>query len=134
MKKSKRQVIDYIREYAEGAEEAQGELVFDNVNYGVGFKVYVDQDNTIWMMEYTGSKVQEWAYKFYRLDDDCDDGFGNDNDSLVEILKAEVAKVAPKYDYPEGRELSCGHVVYYAHEVMSASMGSCCEACYDRMS
>jgi len=41
---------------------------------------------------------------------------------------------APQPDYPDGRELACGHVVHYKHEVMSASLGSSCEMCYDRMS
>ena len=37
-------------------------------------------------------------------------------------------------DYPEGRKLACGCVVYSQHEVMSASLGSSCGQCYDRMS
>jgi len=41
---------------------------------------------------------------------------------------------ARRDDYPNGRELDCGHVVFNQYEVMSASLGSSCEACYDRMS
>lgn len=37
-------------------------------------------------------------------------------------------------DYPDGRRLSCGCTVYWKHEVMSASRGSSCFNCYDRMS
>ena len=37
-------------------------------------------------------------------------------------------------DYPNGRELDCGHVVYNAVEVMTASLGASCSECYDRMS
>lgn len=37
-------------------------------------------------------------------------------------------------DYPQGRKLDCGCVVYNKINVMSASMGSSCSNCYDRMS
>lgn len=37
-------------------------------------------------------------------------------------------------DYPDGRKLACGCIAYNSHEVMSASLGSSCEGCYDRMS
>jgi hypothetical protein len=37
-------------------------------------------------------------------------------------------------DYPNGRKLDCGHIVYEAVEVTSASLGSSCPDCYDRMS
>lgn len=37
-------------------------------------------------------------------------------------------------DYPDGRKLACGCIVYSQHEVMSASLGSSCGSCYDRMS
>lgn len=40
----------------------------------------------------------------------------------------------PEPDYPDGRLLDCGHVVYWANNVMSASNGSSCLDCYDRMS
>lgn len=39
-----------------------------------------------------------------------------------------------KLDYPNGRKLDCGCTVYYQSEVMSASMGTSCQNCYDRMS
>lgn len=37
-------------------------------------------------------------------------------------------------DYPDGRELGCGCIVNWKHEVMSASMGTACSYCYDSMS
>lgn len=48
-----------------------------------------------------------------------------------------AAKPAPRVrldDYPDGRKLACGCVVYSQYEVMSASLGSSCGSCYDRMS
>ena len=37
-------------------------------------------------------------------------------------------------DYPAGRKLDCGCTVYSQNEVMTASFGSSCSECYDRMS
>lgn len=37
-------------------------------------------------------------------------------------------------NYPNGRVLDCGCVVYYSSHVMSSSRGSSCIDCYDRMS
>jgi len=47
----------------------------------------------------------------------------------------EAARLQPRRapDYPSGRKLSCDCTVYYAHEIMSAAMGSSCFHCYDRM-
>lgn len=47
---------------------------------------------------------------------------------------ARAAQPAPQPDYPNGRKLDCGHVVYWKSEVMSASRGTSCPDCYDRMS
>jgi len=49
------------------------------------------------------------------------------------IAKREHAE-KPQLDYPEGRVLDCGCTVYSKREVMSASLGSSCQDCYDRMS
>jgi hypothetical protein len=48
----------------------------------------------------------------------------------------EAARLAGRRspDYPNGRKLSCGHTVYWKSDVMSASLGSSCPDCYDRMS
>lgn len=59
----------------------------------------------------------------------CRDGEAYDRKVAARKAKAEAAK-----DWPEGRKLSCGHVVYYSSQVMSASRGSSCADCYDRMS
>jgi len=37
-------------------------------------------------------------------------------------------------DYPAGRRLTCGHIVYNSVEVMHASLGTACADCYDRLS
>lgn len=131
---NKKQAIEYIREYGKEANKVAGNLIFSNVRYGVGFEVYVDENNTIWLAQETGSDVPEWMYRYWELVDDCDAGSGNDNANLIEILKAAVVKPAHKYDYPDGRELDCGCTVYFSHEVMSASLGTSCQNCYDRMS
>jgi hypothetical protein len=50
-------------------------------------------------------------------------------------LAAATTQSQPKAnDYPNGRKLNCGHTVYDAWQVMSASLGSSCERCFDRMS
>ena len=48
-------------------------------------------------------------------------------------VKPEPRQPRPD-DYPNGRKLSCGCTVYNRSEVMSASLGSSCQDCYDRMS
>lgn len=37
-------------------------------------------------------------------------------------------------DYPEGRRLDCGCLVFLETNVMNASLGTSCPDCYDRMS
>ena len=49
-------------------------------------------------------------------------------------LEAARLQPWPAPDYPDGRKLSCGCTVYRKVEVMSASLGSSCFNCYDRMS
>ena len=58
------------------------------------------------------------------------------NGRLEEMRAAMVSRPKPAIhqDYPTGRVLDCGCTVYDSHEVMSASTGSACESCYDRMS
>lgn len=52
----------------------------------------------------------------------------------IDQERAAQPKPAPKLDYPQGRKLDCGHTVYHQSEVMSASLGTSCPDCYDRMS
>jgi len=54
--------------------------------------------------------------------------------SIGAELEAVQLQPRPAPDYPEGRKLACGCTVYYKHEVMSASLGSSCFNCFDRMS
>ena len=65
-------------------------------------------------------------------------GIGEAGQVAETSIEAEIeaAQLQPrrKPDYPEGRRLSCGCTVYHSHEVMSASLGSSCFNCYDRMS
>jgi len=53
-----------------------------------------------------------------------------DDMEAAQIMRRQMR--AP--DYPQGRRLDCGHVVYYRSHVMGASLGSACADCYDRMS
>lgn len=68
------------------------------------------------------------------------DGFGigeaGQAPATTPLDELEAAKLQrlPQPDYPNGRKLSCGCVVYYRSHVMSASLGSACPDCYDRMS
>ncbi len=52
----------------------------------------------------------------------------------IDQERAVQPKPARTPDYPTGRKLGCGCTVYYQSEVMSASMGTSCPDCYDRMS
>ena len=55
---------------------------------------------------------------------------------LKEIERAKRAAKSgrPQADYPDGRTLDCGCVVYYKSEVLTASLGTSCADCYDEMS
>ena len=52
----------------------------------------------------------------------------------IDQERAAQPKPVQKPDYPQGRKLDCGCTVYHQHDVMSASMGTSCPDCYDRMS
>jgi hypothetical protein len=52
----------------------------------------------------------------------------------IEQEKKEQKPEPKKLDYPNGRKLACGCTVYNQSEVMSASRGTSCPDCYDRMS
>ncbi len=52
----------------------------------------------------------------------------------LDELEAARLQRLPARDYPNGRRLDCGCVVYYRSHVMSASLGTACPGCYDEMS
>jgi hypothetical protein len=87
--------------------------------------VYSAED-ALYLLDYTGSDVPEWAVVAYRITDHID--------HLTGVLSADTKRAARTPDYPNGRTLDCGCVVYWANEVMSASNGTSCARCYDRMS
>jgi hypothetical protein len=74
----------------------------------------------------TGETVRNDAEDWYS---NCRDGITADHTAA----KLKATQIAT-YDYPEGKKLDCGHIVYYKAHIMSASMGSSCSDCYDRMS
>jgi len=59
---------------------------------------------------------------------------GDDWYSSIRDADAIKRPVERRVDFPDGRKLSCGHTVYSRSEIMSASLGSSCQDCYDRMS
>jgi hypothetical protein len=52
----------------------------------------------------------------------------------TERVAAQTKRQKPQADYPQGRKLACGCIVYSKSQVMSASLGTSCPDCYDRMS
>jgi len=136
--KTKPDVVRYILEYAERvyAIPPDAELVYTSVSgYQIGDEV-LKTGSTIWVRRYTGSDVSEQAVVMYRLEDIDDDGYGNDNATLVELLRSEVKSEVKKRtaDYPEGRVLDCGCTVYSRTDMLTTSHGTSCQDCYDRMS
>lgn len=133
--KTKQDLASYMAHEGERADNFCGEdymqQVFDSRRHGVGSVVSVGtgfmNSDKIYVIDYTGSKVADWAYVYYIY-------AGPYVDEIAAALRAKVDPVEPQYDYPEGRELDCGCVVYFQNEVMSASLGSSCEGCYDKMS
>lgn len=66
-----------------------------------------------------------------------DDWYANirDGDVFQQRLEAKRRqKLSDPNYYHDGRKLDCGHVVYHSSHVMSASRGTSCTDCYDRMS
>ena len=61
---------------------------------------------------------------------------GSELSPRLTAIKAarQQARTPRKHDYPTGRTLDCGCIVYDAREVMNASLGTSCADCYDRMS
>jgi len=61
----------------------------------------------------------------------CEMFFGTDWYSKIRVQPEELV---PASEYPTGRQLDCGCIVYNASDVMVASTGTACQNCYDRMS
>ncbi len=53
--------------------------------------------------------------------------------TMEDELEAARLQPRPAPDYPDGRKLRCGCIIYHRHEEMTASLGSSCFNCYDRM-
>jgi len=135
--RTKGDIVRYIVEYAGRVDviPTDAETVYTNVSrYQIGDEVLTTTDGTIWVRRYTGSDVSEQAVVMYRLEDTDDDGYGNDNATLVELLRGEVKEPAASVDYPDGRVLDCGCIVYHKAHVLTTSRGTSCQDCYDRMS
>jgi hypothetical protein len=81
----------------------------------------------------TGSDVAEWATTYTLLPNDGENEYGNGNPQIVLAVHALVT--APRTPRAQTAlvRCSCGHSVERAL-VMSASLGSCCPDCYDRLS
>ena len=54
--------------------------------------------------------------------------------AAIKAMRDAQPKVRRNHDYPDGRVLDCGCVVYDAGQVMTTSRGTSCPYCYDRMS
>jgi hypothetical protein len=74
----------------------------------------------------TGETVRNDSDDWYSY---CRDG--NTADRIAAEFKAN--KIAAR-DYPEGKKLDCGCVVFFKEHIMGANFGSSCCDCYDRMS
>lgn len=88
------------------------------VRYGE-FTPWLDKDGNI--AGYTPAQALQMALAYRRL-------------KAIEAERKARPKKVRQLDYPDGRELDCGCIVFWQNEVMRASLGSSCADCYDRMS
>ena len=116
----------YIREYRESADSipAEATQIADHRRFSVG-EVYYTIGTDIYIKDYTGSDVDEWAVLYYSFIDAVD--AEPSNEEIIAMLTAPQ----PKRAQPTMTLCDCGH---YTSSPMSASMGSSCPDCYDRMS
>jgi len=116
----------YIREYREPADRipAGATQIADHRSYGVGW-VYYTIGTDLYIADYTGSDVPEWAVQYYSFEDALD--ADPSNEDIIAMLTAE----APARKRPQMTLCDCGH---YTESPMSASLGTSCPDCYDRMS
>ena len=116
----------YIREYREPTEQIPTEAVqlADHRRFGVGEVFYtIGQD--IYIADYTGSDVPEWSVRYYSFVDEED--ANPTNEDVIAMLTAPT----PARPQPKLTLCDCGH---YTESPMSASLGTSCPDCYDRMS
>ena len=116
----------YIREHQERIDnipDGATELA-DQRSYRVG-QVYYHIDLDLYIADYTGSDVPEWAIQYYSLANAED--ANPTNAQIIEMLTGK----APARPQPTLTLCDCGH---YTESPMSASLGSSCPDCYDRMS
>ena len=116
----------YVIEYREPTDRIPSEatLLVDHRRFDVG-EVYYTIGTDLYIADHTGSDVDEWAIRYYSFVDaeDADPS----NEDIIAMLTAE----APARPKPQMTLCDCGH---YTESPMSASMGSSCPNCYDRMS
>ena len=116
----------YIREYREEADKipSGAALLADHRRFGVG-PAYYTIGADIYIADHTGSQVSEWAVRYYSFVDAED--ASPSNAEIIAMLTAPT----PARPQPKLTRCDCGH---YTEHPMSASLGSSCPDCYDRMS
>ena len=124
--KLNRNIQQYINEYQEQIDSIPegAQQIADHRFYGVG-RVYYTIGLNIYIANYTDSDVPEWAVQYYSFTDALD--ADPSNQAIIEML------TAPEPTRPEPKTIlcDCGH---YTESPMSASLGTSCPDCYDRMS
>jgi len=116
----------YIEEYREkiDAIPAGAQKVADHRTYGVG-PVYYTIGTDIYIANHTGSDVPEWAVQYFSFTD-AEDANPSNEDIIAMLTADEPQRNAPKLTL-----CACGH---HTQSPMTASRGTSCPDCYDRMS
>jgi|GEM_PF-3767781 len=124
--RNKRELVKWVVNNSERVDKHRGGTKVFGTEGSVGYTIYVS-GNTLNTTHNTGSRVSDWMHVFYTYE-------GEHVKAIIDLLNIKNVKSEPTHDYPEGRKLDCGCIVFDQVEVMNASMGSSCELCYDRMS
>ena len=116
----------YIREYQERIEAIPdgATKIADHRSYGVG-EVYYTIGTDLYIADHTGSDVPEWAVQRYSLTD-CEDAYITNEDIIAMLAAPQPERKPPALTFCD-----CGH---YTEWPMTASLGTSCPDCYDRMS